>query len=77
MSDIFLKPCPFCGGKAGILYTDRAERFTAACRRCGMVYCQAAINDEGNYVDDDFCNTPEEAAELWNRRYNEESNNDT
>ena len=61
---INLKPCPFCGGKAVMIsepYTH--DRFLVACKNRGEVCkCEPCTN---------WFDTPEEAAEVWNRRENE------
>ena len=57
MSEIKLKPCPFCGGEAEILNVD--DRYTARCRSC---FCGT-----GEYKD------PERASETWNRRADNET----
>lgn len=33
MSEIKLKPCPFCGGKAG-LWLDIGKEYSVRCKRC-------------------------------------------
>ena len=50
---IELKPCPFCGGKAGIYSIAKYEK-EAYCENCGAV--------------SNICMTEEEAVEAWNRR---------
>lgn len=50
---IELKPCPFCGGKAGIYSLAKYEK-EAYCENCGAV--------------SNICMTKEEAVEAWNRR---------
>ncbi len=60
MSEIELKPCPFCGGKAkfalGEEYREEHKQANdwVECESCGV---------ETAYFD-----TAEEAAEAWNRR---------
>ena len=49
-----LKPCPFCGGKAEIIGYDDGL-FQAVCRGC-------------DGTQDNFFDSPEEAAESWNNR---------
>ena len=48
-----LKPCPFCGGKAGIYSLAKYEK-EVYCENCGAV--------------SNICMTKEEAVEAWNRR---------
>ena len=60
MSEIKLKPCPFCGGEAKILNVD--DRYTVKCRSC---FCGTGIyKDSGR------------ASEAWNRRAENESRTD-
>lgn len=59
-----LKPCPFCGGKPKIynIYKNYADADTRKVWKvmCGArVDCCALLND---------FDTPEEAADAWNRR---------
>ena len=49
-----LKPCPFCGGKAEIVFMS--EKFTVSCASGG---CMANIA---------WCPDEEKAARAWNRR---------
>lgn len=56
MSEIKLKPCPFCGGEAEMFMLD--DRYTVRCRSC---FCGT-----GEYKD------PERASETWNRRADNE-----
>ena len=60
MSDIHLKPCPFCGGKADFderQYNDVTD------------YCVWCVTPECDcFVRTVWCATKEEAAEMWNRR---------
>ena len=53
-----LKPCPFCGGDAGIIFLHkyRNKPYIAACLTAG---CMAEISELA---------TLEEAEEKWNRR---------
>ena len=57
MSEIKLKPCPFCGCDAAMFMLD--DRYTARCRSC---FCGT-----GEYKD------PERASETWNRRADDET----
>lgn len=60
MSEIKLKPCPFCGCNAhlvkGIGYSDTL--CWVVCRGCGAESTAVSDDDYGK----------EKAAELWNRR---------
>lgn len=49
-----MKPCPFCGGKAEIIGYDDGL-FQVVCRGC-------------DGTQDNFFDSPEEAAESWNNR---------
>ena len=66
MSEIKLKLCPFCGGVAKFVLGEQyREEFKQSndwiqCSSCGV---------ETPYFD-----TPEEAAEAWNRRAENETN---
>lgn len=50
-----LKPCPFCGGKANLSYAGV----------CKLIICGKCL------VHTEAYQTYEEAAEIWNRRCNE------
>ena len=57
MSEIKLKPCPFCGGKAD-LYLDGRGLYVVQCDYCGnRTIC---------------CQTKEGAVGAWNRRKDED-----
>ena len=61
--EIKLKPCPFCGSEAELLedaYGSRRFWFVA----CHAVSCKIGPHTHR-------CDTPQEAAELWNRRAGE------
>ena len=60
MSD--LKPCPFCGSKASMLYLSDLEgvMWFVCCPSCGI----------GQQLD---YKSEEDAAEVWNRRANDEA----
>lgn len=49
-----LKTCPFCGRNASLFTWHFVNEYHAGCKICGI------------YTDD--CKTPEEAANLWNKR---------
>lgn len=53
-SDIELKPCPFCGGVAEFVLGEQYSNDWIQCSSCG--------------VETPCFDTPEEAAEAWNRR---------
>ena len=65
MPEIKLKPCPFCGGAAEIVWEVDAgyyfaeESYHTRCKDCGC--------NLGGGVLEGF-ETEEEAAEAWNRR---------
>lgn len=44
MDKIILKPCPFCGGEAGIT-TDIYSKYVASCKECGAVATSADTID--------------------------------
>ena len=59
MSEIKLKPCPFCGGKAIIArYIDAYS--LVVCEKCGAESRMVEISEK-------YC-SDEKAAEAWNRR---------
>lgn len=60
MSEIKLKPCPFCGGKASLL-SEMCFGKQAWFVACGGIGCGVMPET----IDAD---TPQEAAEIWNRR---------
>jgi len=64
MSDIKLKPCPFCGGEAKI----NIHRFVGLSNSYG-VECKECMTQSNQ-----FFGTVKAATEAWNRRANE---NDT
>ena len=55
MSEIKLKPCPFCGGKASIHKWKYADDYDVTCESCGVMV-------DKNYMSE------AEAAEAWNTR---------
>lgn len=57
MSEIKLKPCPFCGGKAEYMRGDRYK----------WVHCTSCLATTGNYY------TVKDAAQAWNRRADNET----
>ena len=61
MSEIKLKPCPFCGGKAETVYAPNdINRWGVQCKSCG---CTVEV-EEWKGVED----TKENAIKAWNRR---------
>lgn len=58
MSEIKLKPCPFCGGTDLHYYVDNFVRTYVECNTCG-VKVQGAYNSKKG---------EKEADEFWNRR---------
>jgi len=66
-----LKPCPFCGGKANIRYghdIDNNITYAVVCESCGTGIFRAKA-EEWEW---DAYNSPNEAAEEWNRRAGEQ-----
>ena len=53
MNEVKLKPCPFCGGEAGIT-TDIYSKYVASCKECG------AVSKNADTIDG--------AAKAWNKR---------
>lgn len=63
MSDIELKPCPFCGGNRIIIFKTAKNRGYATCIECG-----ARTRGCGNYEHKDDLRWKERAVRLWNIR---------
>ena len=64
ISEIKLKPCPFCGGKSEIQY--------GACDyNVYQVVYQVVCKGQNCNAMNGWSDTPEEAAEAWNRRADE------
>lgn len=65
MNEIKLKPCPFCGGKARLLsemrFGKQKKVWFVACGGLGCGVMPETIDAD----------TPQEAAEIWNRRAGE------
>jgi Lar family restriction alleviation protein len=59
-----LKPCPFCGGKPKV-YDIYKKHVDADTRKVWKVMCGARVDCCALLNDFD---TPEEAADAWNRR---------
>lgn len=79
MSEIRLKPCPFCGGQAEFLikrvYSQAAKHdweFTVHCTGCGVrlpkddFRVQVSLNGGGEIVLEP--DERQKAADMWNRR---------
>ncbi len=60
-----LKSCPFCGGRASIRAVTPVHEANVKAYGYGGYYvmCEDCLTTSNNY------NTPERAAEMWNRRY--------
>ena len=69
MSEIKLKPCPFCGGEA-ILKRDRIGLYCVKCTNCGCMTTFQFDFGEGEEV------SGRKAADVWNRRIDNESRTD-
>ena len=65
MSEIKLKPCPFCGEKA-ILERDRIGLYCAQCTNCGCMTTFQFDFGEGEEA------SKRKAADVWNRRAGEQ-----
>ena len=63
MNEITLKPCPFCGGEAVFALGEEYRR------ECGQendwIICSSCCAESG------YFDSPEKAAEAWNRRVGE------
>ena len=80
MSDIKLKPCPFCGSKAGFIQTaygttdhnSASLSFSIRCVKCSATAPNAIGKIAINLLEDGTLNTwhddREKAADAWNRR---------
>ena len=69
MSEIKLKPCPFCGGEA-VLKRDRIGLYCVKCTNCGCMTTFQFDFGEGEEV------SRRKAADVWNRRIDNESRTD-
>ena len=62
-----LKPCPFCGGEARVMYAmaeDGTRTISVICQSCRTgIFRARSIPDEWNAY-----KTADEAIEAWNRR---------
>lgn len=59
MSEIKLKPCPFCRGEAATVFY--VGYIYASCEKCGATSEMIKISKE-------YCAAEKAAAEAWNRR---------
>ena len=66
MSEIKLKPCPFCGGEA-VLKCDRIGLYCAKCTNCGCMTTFQFDFGDGEET------SKRKAAEVWNRRADNEA----
>lgn len=64
-----LKPCPFCGGKAQIIYTERNDMYSV---RCADEYRNCNIMPETLHFA-----IEREAIDAWNIRAVEEDKHET
>lgn len=65
MSDIGLKPCPFCGSKVKI---DEDDFYMFCCDNCGAGVTFSKVLSDGTAED----MTKAESIEAWNRRISNE-----
>ena len=70
MKEIELKPCPFCGGLASIYYDPEGIKDTANRHWAYHVCCDKCCATSG------LCFSREMAAEMWNRRADNEQRAD-
>ena len=61
MSDIELKPCPFCGGEAQLV-RDRIGLWRVGCKKCNCMTTYQFDFGEGEEV------SQKKAANVWNTR---------
>lgn len=68
MSEIKLKPCPFCGNRV-LLAKDNYGKCLIECETCSLLF-GARVEDGTELVDGwrATINTIEEATKSWNRR---------
>lgn len=65
MNEVKLKPCPFCGGEAGI--AQEAKRTIVITRSCLVERIGAAVYCV-NCNAETFCSSLSLAVQTWNRR---------
>lgn len=79
MSEIKLKPCPFCGGKAEYLITENYNlgrtqgwKFGVACTKCMVALPMRDFTVTVDFtIDGEIVSKKDErkkAADMWNRR---------
>lgn len=66
MSEIKLKPCPFCEGEA-VFKRDRTGKYCVKCTNCKCMTTFQFDFGEGEEV------SKEKAADIWNRRRDNET----
>ena len=69
LSEIKLKPCPFCGGEA-VLKRDRIGLYCVKCTNCKCMTTFQFDFGEGEEA------SKKKAAKIWNRRAENESRTD-
>ena len=62
-----LKPCPFCGGEAAVMYAvtdDGTKTISVVCQKCSIGIFRARTSEN----DWNAWEKPEKAIAAWNRR---------
>ena len=62
-----LKACPFCGGRAELMYAPANKMKRIPCYGAYCTECNTMIGTTRDGMTD-FFRSAEEAAEMWNRR---------
>lgn len=65
--NIELKPCPFCGSEVELIDTGLHKNYKYLIRH--PAYKNDCIFNDGKTI---YANKPETAAEIWNRRVNDD-----